>query len=228
VLVAGGLAVLLVAPVAIAYRSVQRAYQFERSASENTLYLADLTSFVTADARNRAWGRLTKPFRMQGRYTPERNMFPGLLALLLALLGVVTNWRNPLAQYLLLLGLVSAALALGPGLYLTANPDTLVWSHMPYGFLLFRVPGFDSMRVPARINVLYGLSVAGLASLGLTWVLDRLAQARLTHLSARALAAGAAALLIGAIGLECLNLPYPMTPIATGDRVPPFYRWLDQ
>jgi hypothetical protein len=227
-LVAGGLAALLVAPVAVAYRSVQRDYQFERSASENTLYSANLTSFVTADARNRVWGQVTKPFRMQGRYTPERNMFPGLLALLLALLGAATNWRNPLAQYLALLGLGSAALALGPGLYLTANPDTLIWSHMPYGFLLFRVPGFDSMRVPARINVLYGLSVAGLASLGLTWVLDRLAQTRLPRLSARALAAGAAALLIGVIGLECLNLPYPMTPIATGDRVPPVYRWLDQ
>jgi hypothetical protein len=228
IIVAGGLAALLIAPVALAYRTVQKEYQFERSADENTLYSATLTSFVTADARNRAWGQLTKPLRMQGRYTPERNMFPGLLALLLALVGALTCWRKPLVQYLILLGLGSALLALGPGLYLTANPGTLVWSHMPYGFLLARVPGFDSMRVPARINILYGLSIAGLAGLGLTWVLDRLARVRLPRFSSRALVAGAAALLIAVMGFECLNLPYTITPIATGDRVPPVYRWLDR
>ena len=42
---------------------------------------------------------------------------------------------------------------------------------MPYGFLYYHLPGFDSMRVPARFSILYLLSVAALAGLGLTWLL---------------------------------------------------------
>jgi hypothetical protein len=231
--VAGLVAALLVLPVAVAYRSVQGEFAFERSLDENVLYSANLSSFVTTDERNRVWGAITAPLREQGRYSPERNSFPGAIALALALAGALTAWRRRLVQYLILLGLASAVLALGPVLQLTGDPATRIWDRMPYGFLYFRLPGFDSMRVPARFNILYGLSVAALAGLGLHWLLGRVRgwgaarpggwRGRIARPAAVALAA----LIIAGVGVESVNRPYGITPVPVGAAAaPPVYGWL--
>jgi hypothetical protein len=226
--VAGALAGLAVVPFFLGYRQVQGDYTVERSIAQNAYYSANLASFFTADGQNLLWGTLTAPLRAFGRYTFERNMFPGLLALGLALVGALTSWRRPLAQYLIGLGLGAAILALGPNLYLTADNKSLVFDRMPYGFLYYRLPGFDSMRVPARIGILYALSVAGLAALGLTWLLGRAAAWRpaLAPQTRRRLAAGLAALVIAGIGVESLNRPFRPVPLATREAAPPVYRWL--
>jgi hypothetical protein len=223
--VAGTLAALPVLPFLIGYRLVQNDYAVERSFDQNAYYSANLASFITADAQNWLWGYLTAPLRDFGAYTFERNMFPGLLALVLAALGICSAWRKPLAQFLILLGLGSAVLALGPNLYLTADNKSLLFTHMPYGFLYFHVPGFDSMRVPARIGILYLLSVAGLASLGLSWLLARLARLRWPR-RAPALASGLALVLIAGILVESLNQPFQPAPLLVGNQIPPVYRWL--
>jgi hypothetical protein len=222
--VAGLVAAALVLPVAVAYRSVQSRFSFERSLDENVLYSSNLASFVTADARNRVWGEATSWFREQGRYSPERNAFPGLVALGLAILGAAVARRRWLVQYLLLLGLGAAVLALGPVLQVTGDPASRLVSRMPYGFLYTHLPGFDSMRVPARFNILYGLAVAALAGLGLHALLARLG----THpgRTARLLSLGLSVALVGGIAVESLNRPYPIAPIPTGAAIPPVYRWL--
>lgn len=227
-LAAGALAASLVLPVAVAYRSVQGEFSFERSLDENVLYSSNLASFFTVDERNRAWGQATAPLREQGRYTPERNAFPGAIVLILAALGLLGAWRRRLVQYLALLGLVAAILMLGPVLQITGDPATRTWTRMPYGFLYAHLPGFDSMRVPARFNILYGLAVAALAGVGLTWLLGRIGawRARLTGLAGRALPLGLAALLLGGIVAESLTLPYSLMPLTTAATMPPAYRWL--
>src|SRR5205085_1995560 len=80
---AGLLAGLLVAPFLLGYRLVQGDYTVERSIEQNAYYSANLASFFTTDGQNLLWGTLSAPLRAFGRYTFERNMFPGLLALLL-------------------------------------------------------------------------------------------------------------------------------------------------
>ncbi len=227
-LTAGTLAALAVAPFFFGYRTVQGDYTVERSIAQNAYYSANLASFFTADGQNWLWGTLSAPLREFGRYTFERNLFPGLVALLLAALGAVVGWRKPLAQYLFLLGLGAAILALGPNLYVTADNKSVLFTRMPYGFLYFHLPGFDSMRVPARFGILYGLSVAGLAALGLTWILGKAAAWRPARLrfNGRALAAIVAVILIAAIGVESLNRPYEPVPLATEAQAPPVYRWL--
>ncbi|HEU5330359.1 MAG TPA: hypothetical protein VFU78_19870 [Thermomicrobiales bacterium] len=221
---AGALALLPVLPFILGYRLVRRDYGFARTLDQAAYYSANLASFITADPQNWLWGHLTAPLRDFGTYTFERNLFPGLLALALAALGALTAWRKPLAQYLLLLGLGSAVLALGPNLYLTADNKSLLLTHLPYGFLYFHLPGFDSMRVPARFGILCLLSIAGLASLGLTCLLDRV---RALRWRSRAVRNGAAvaltAVVIGGIGVESVNVPY--TPVAV-PAVPAVYRWL--
>jgi hypothetical protein len=229
---AGALAAILVLPVAVAYRSVQGDFSFERSLDENVLYSSNVASFVTTDERNRIWGEITAPLREQGRYSPERNAFPGAIVLILAIVGVIASWRRWLPQYLLLLGLAAAVLALGPVLQLTGDPASRIISRMPYGFLYVNLPGFDSMRVPARFNILYGLAVAALGGLGLQWLLakvgarlaGRLAAPRAT--AARLLPLGLAAVLIAGVVGESVNRPYPITTVPTGAAIPGVYRWL--
>ncbi len=226
--VAGGLAGLAILPFFLGYRTVQGDYTVERSIAQNAFYSANLASFFTADGQNLLWGTLSAPLREFGRYTFERNMFPGAIALLLATLGAFVGRRNPLAQYLVLLGLGAAILALGPNLYLTADNKSILFTRMPYGFLYFHLPGFDSMRVPARFGILYGVSVAGLAGLGLTWLMGKVAAWRPARqrLAPRTLATGLALLLLVGIGAESLNRPYAPVPLATREAAPPVYGWL--
>jgi hypothetical protein len=225
---AGFLAGATVAPFFLGYRLVQGDYAVERSIEENAYYSANLASFFTADGQNLIWGTLTAPLRDFGRYTLERNMFPGLLAILLALVGLAIGWRRPPVQYLAILGVGAAILALGPNLYVTADNKSVLFTHMPYGFLYFHFPGFDSMRVPARFGILFALGVAGLAGVGLTWLLDRVAAWRPVrpHLDRRALAGALAATLIVGIVAESLNRPLQPVPLATREQAPPVYGWL--
>ena len=225
---AGALAGAAVAPFFLGYRLVQGDYVVERSIAENAYYSANLASFFTVDGQNLLWGTLTAPLRDFGRYTFERNMFPGLLALLLALVGLLVGWRRALVQYLALLGLGAAILALGPNLYLTADNKSILLTQMPYGFLYFHFPGFDSMRVPARFGVLFVLGVAGLVGTGLDWLLGRIVAWRSArpHLDRRALAGALATLLIAGIVAESLNRPVQPVPLATRAQAPPVYGWL--
>lgn len=233
-LVAGALAALVVLPFALGYLRVQAEYNFTRPIGENVRYSASVASFLTAGPQNRLWGPLTAPLRDLGRYSPERDLFVGATALLLALLGLATAWRRPLVQYLALLGAGSALLAFGPGLYLTGDPASAILGPLPYHYLYLHLPGFDSMRVPARLGVLYGLSVAALAGLGLTWLLARLAApprqgtadpapAPRRRTAARWVLAAA---VLGALGVEYANVAIPLSPLESGASVPPVYRWL--
>ncbi len=225
-LVAGALAAVCVAPFFFGYRTVQGDYVVERSIAQNAYYSANIASFFTADGQNWLWGTLTAPLREYGRYTLERLMFPGLIALLLAVIGVVAGWRRWLVQYLICLGLGAAILALGPNLYLTADNKSILFTRMPYGFLYFHLPGFDSMRVPARFGILYGLSVAGLAAVGVNWLLGWVATWRLKAIAGRTVGIGLAVILCLGISIESLNRPFAPVPLATREQAPPVYRWL--
>lgn len=230
-LVAGFLAVLPVLPFALAYRAVQAEHAFARPIDENTRYSASLASFVTAGPRNALWGDPTAPLREIGAYSPERDLFLGLAALLLALVGALTAWRRPLPQYLLLLGAGSVILACGPILYASNDPASVLFTHLPYGYLYRYLPGFDAMRAPARLGIFYGLSVAALAALGLRWLLARLAlwQRRRADTAtpvARRWRAALAILAIAAICAESANRPYPVSTLESGAAIPPVYQWL--
>lgn len=208
-IVAGLLAVAAIAPFAVAYLGVQHSYGFTRAYEENAYFSARLRSFATADGQNLVWGRLTAPLRERGTYSPERNQFPGLLAAMLAAIGALSAWKRPLAGYLMLLGTCGALLALG--------------ARLPtYRLLYDHLPGFDAMRVPARIGILFGLSVAALAGLGFQRVIDWCA----TRGWGRVARVAIAVTFIAVIGIESLNQPYRLTPVATGREIPPVYQWL--
>lgn len=224
---AGAVALAIVLPVFLAYRGVQIRYGVERTYGQTTYYSAALSNFLTADGRNLLWGSLTAPLRQFGTYTFERNMFPGLAALALAGAGLWVARRSAWAQFFAALAIVGTVLALGPELRLTPETKSLLLRRLPYDLLYWRLPGMDSMRVPARFGALTLLGIAGLAGFGATAALRRAARLRLPQPLRRPYAAiGASALLLLAVGVESLNRPLPIVPLESGDAIPAEYRWL--
>ncbi len=115
---------------------------------------------------------------------------------------------------------------LGVGLVLSLGP-LLIWHDrstniaLPYRWLHDRIPGFASMRVPARFGLVVSMAAAALS--GLAW--HRLATRASWPASARGIGA-AAALVAAAFLVETWPGPMPVVPVDVGDRIPPVYRWL--
>ncbi len=226
-ILAGVLAFVVTLPVAVGYRRVQSEYNVRRTFGQTTHYAATVTNFFTADGRNRLWGGITAPLRTYGAYTFERNMFPGLLALLLAAVGFWVGRKRPWEQFLALLVAASAVFALGPELRLTPDTKSLLLRHLPYDIFYWHLPGFDSMRVPARFGTLFLLGIAGLAATGATALLGRVGTVRLPRVPiARAAPVALSVALIAGFGAEYVNRPLAIIPLASGDAVPAVYQWL--
>jgi len=226
---AGAVAFIVVLPVAIGYRRVQTEYGVERTFGQTTYYAATVTNFFTADGGNRVWGGITAPLRAHGTYTFERNMFPGLLALLLAGFGLWVGRRRPWEQFLALLVGISAAFAVGPELRLTPDSKSLLLRHLPYEVFFWHLPGFASMRVPARFGILFLLGIAGLAATGATALLARVGTVRLRLPrvpTVRIAPITLAFVLIAGFGAEYGNRPLPVIPLESGATIPAVYRWL--
>jgi len=224
---AGLVALIVVLPIALGYRTVQTEYEVHRSIGQVTYYSASLASFVTTGDHNRLWGPVTATLRAQGKYTFERGMFPGAVALLLAMAGVWVGRRRAWEQFLALLVLASGVFALGPELRLAPGTKLALVGYLPYDLLYWHMPGWDSMRVPARFGTLFLLGIAGLAATGLTALIHRLAtipmpRARLM----RVLPVFGSVVILLSTGAEYLNGPLSLTPLESGAAIPPVYRWL--
>ncbi len=99
----------------------------------------------------------------------EKALFPGFLALALAGLGVYHGRGGDSARRMMwiffsVMSVLAVVLSLGP--------ETPSGTALPYRFFYRHVPGFDGMRVPARISVLALVSGAALAGIGASWVLS--------------------------------------------------------
>ena len=225
--VAGLVAFAVVLPIALGYRTVQTEYQVSRSIGQVTYYSASLANFITTGDHNRLWGPITATLRTHGRYTFERGMFPGAVALLLALIGIGVGRRRAWEQFLALLTLTSGVLALGPQLRLVPGAKSVLIGYLPYALLYWHLPGWDSMRVPARFGALFLLGIAGLAATGLTALTGRLATMRVSPARLmRVLPVFGSVVILFGIGAEYLNRPLPLTPLESGATIPPVYRWL--
>lgn len=158
----GGLAAALVAGASLPYLRVRAEYAalevsrefLQRTSAEGFI------SYLAAHPASLLYGRLLRP--PQSGLIWEKWCFPGLLATALAVLALFVAARRGgdlRRRVWTLWGLVAAAflLSLGPEIRLggLAVPS-------PYLFLWHAVPGFASLRVPARLGLLvaFGLSLA--------------------------------------------------------------------
>lgn len=165
-------------------------------------YSAPPKALLAAPYDNRVWGSATASIRNTLGSRNEDVLFPGAAILLLAAIGM-TAAALPRRLRLSLLGAAAlcAVLALGLG---------LGGAGYPYRLLHDYAPGWNGVRVPARLIVMTSLALALLAGAGAHRLVgDR----RLTR--SRALPAAAAAALLALVVFEGAGRqPHPVVPAA--------------
>ena len=169
--VSAGIATLPVVPLLVGYRVRQTAYGFFRAYSEIISQSAGIQSLAGINHRAVLWvGWLPNTFN-------EQSLFPGFAILTLAAIGMAAAvlsrehhaWRREVLFYF------SAAIVLWA---FTLGPE-LRWGdvRVPPGYgpywLLMRVPGVQSIRVPSRSWLLAALCLAVCAGFGAAWLAAR-------------------------------------------------------
>jgi len=198
VALAAGVAVVLIVPFAIPYIAAARDIGF-RPDFEIARYSATPLNYLASPEVNRVWGWTADRFG-----STELRLFPGLTAVLLAVLGLAARPRRLTALYA---GAALVAIALSFG---TNNPA--------YSFLIGHVSVLRGFRSMSRFGALTGCAVAVLAGFGMKTVLERVgSQPRRRQL--------ATAVAIALIAVEAANHPLPLQH-GSPSEVPDLYRVL--
>jgi hypothetical protein len=219
------LAVLFV--VALPYFEVAARYDMRRTLGEASFYSARPENYLGVLDHSRIWGRIQA---MVDWGDAERRLFPGLLAVVLALIGLLKGAHREVGVRFALVGLFAFVLSLGPRLYLTSDGEPIdIPFALPYAILFEYLPGFQSMRVPARFAIVVMLSLSVLAGLGVAFLLEHLSRIGKSGwaVTREPVARTVIALTMIAFSLaEYASFPIPMQPIATGSNIPEVYQWL--
>lgn len=157
-------------PILLGYRAIHATYGFHRSQVEMVGYSADIAGLLSASRDSLLWPGL------HAATIDESELFPGVTAIVffVAALWLLRRRRgdspastsrdaHSRAALIFYAGAAVAMwlLALGPKPMLLRHP---VGVPGPYSLLMW-LPGFDEMRVPARLWMLSVLSLAALGAL---------------------------------------------------------------
>jgi hypothetical protein len=216
------IAAIIAVPLLLPYLRIYSSLGIVRSLTEVDNWSAPLRAYISVPASNRLYGPLGELVVDSG----EMVLFPGLLVTGLALLALGLGLRRRKAfepedrrgvelLFWALLAAGAALLSFGVALRLVRFSEPLPIP-MPYPLLYAYLPGFGSMRVPARWGWLVTLALAVLAAVALARLLAHLAPPWRQ-------CAGAAA--VAAILVEQAAFPIPVTHPVLAE-LPPVYRWL--
>ena len=169
-----------------------------RAESEIMLFSARPSSYLVATPDNVVYGRA---FASRGR--PERRLFPGMLAVALAIVGLFLRPKASFATTIAYLLAMVLAYELSLGL-----------SGYSYRFLFDRVPLFQGFRALARLGIFVVFFLAVLAAFGYAALASQRA------LSRRALLTLVVAILLLEYRVR------PMALIRYPNEAPPLYAWL--
>ena len=153
----------VVAPVGRAYLRA-RAVVGERSAGEVAVGSATLWNYLGPPEANALYGSALNRFA-----DSERRLFPGFVAIALAAAGAIARRRR------------STALAYLLGLILAVDVS-LGFNGFTYRVLYEHVLPFRGLRIPARMGIFAGFSLAVLAGIGVAWILDRVRTPRASNI----------------------------------------------
>jgi hypothetical protein len=169
----------------------------ERGEDEIATYSARPADYLAATSGNYLYGKPPGP-----RYHPERRLFPGAMAALLALTALMIR-RPPVTVLVYLLALVAA-------FEMSLGIDSFT-----YGFLREHVPVVNSLRAPARLGLFVLFFLGMLAAYGYA-ALEQAVRPRLRVVAAVGVCA--------VIALEYLVVPLRL--VAYPNEPPPLYAWL--
>ena len=207
VVLAGVVGGVLVVPVVWPYWQSQQREGFGRNLFEAAAHAASVQSYTQVPPDNLLYGRSgvlvprAPAAGARDRRHVEHQMFPGLVLLGLAGLGLWRGWRSDARPIV-----VSAAVVAAAGLVLSFGPEGV---RPLYAWMADHVFGFQAIRASARFSVVLMLGLCVLAGVGV-------AQARFRT--------SLVALLTAVMCLEYANAPLafvvaPPASTATG-------RWL--
>jgi hypothetical protein len=148
--------------LALPYQEVRDDHpESERTKHTVAAFSGGPDMFLAAPGQSTIWGPVTEPVRDGLDFVPEQTLFPGLLVLVLAGLGL--SGASPFSKRLRIgLGTGVVALAvLSLGFQTPAHGVPY-----PYRLLYELAPGWDAVRTPGRLNTLTSLGLALLAAAG--------------------------------------------------------------
>ncbi len=217
-------AVIVLLP-SLPYLQVQQELNAGWSLASNETFSASLLAYLYTAPNNILYGTLTSSLAyVYGPCCPPDTLFPGLLPLLLAILGLA-SWRKQrpggtlrLRQGFYSLLLITAfILSLGPSLHIRTGEIVRLPFSLPYAWLYHTLPIFRAMRAPVRFANLVLLALAVLAGWGTAGLLRRF-NSRQQFVMAVTLGA--------VVLLEYATVPVKLVPVQQPSQVPAVYRWL--
>lgn len=159
---------LLMAPVLLGYRNIQAGYGFRRSPVEIVNYSADVAGLWSAAPDSLVWRWMHAP-----GVSSESEQFPGVAIVVLLVVAIVLALRRRAHRGLVAFYASTAVLmwllSLGPELRLHG---ATLGVPGPYA-LLSLLPGFNGMRVPARLWMVAVVCLASCAALAVGGIESR-------------------------------------------------------
>jgi hypothetical protein len=155
-------AFLALVPVILPFRAVATAEAWARPMREVEYWSARPQTWLAATPTNLIYGRLVRAHAWT--WSTEMYLFPGALAVALAVVAVVTGKRGWLRWYAVALTCGGFVLTLGPFLHLARRDTGRI--PLPYLLLYRLVPGGDALRAPVRAAPIAMLGLALLAGIG--------------------------------------------------------------
>jgi hypothetical protein len=203
-LLAAVVGLMIVAPIAWTYWQVQQDEGFGRNLFEASRGAASFGSYVRVPPHNVIYGR-TGVLPSGG---PERELFPGIVVLALACVGIVMGRRSdarPLVTTMLVVGVLGFVLSLGP--------DGVRDIYVVFQRYVF---GFSAIRAPARFAVLVMFALTTLAALGWRELSKpprhRRTEGRLGFSLGASVPQWLLRLSVVLMAIEYLNVPMPLAP----------------
>ncbi|MBI5302865.1 MAG: hypothetical protein HY868_12075 [Chloroflexi bacterium] len=218
-LVSAILIAILIVPFFIPYLQVQREMGFERKVTESEPFSASLKLYTEVSPQNFLYGNLLapRPPIMNGGY-PLDNLFPGILAVVLAIIGIAATKNRERWFYFILL-IFGILFSLGPRLFLAPNNATDLT--LPYRWLYDAFPLMRALRGPVRFDVLVMFALAILTGFGFSRITPHTRLARFINYQLP--------ITLFLIALEYLALPAAqITPVPVWNEIPEYVRWLRQ
>lgn len=215
---------LIVVPFFIPYLQVQREMGFERKVTESEPFSASLKLYTEVSPQNFLYGKFLAPNPpvMVGGY-PLDNLFPGIIAVALAFIGIAVTKNRERWLYFFLLAF-SFLLSLGPRLFLAPNIGTDIT--LPYRWLYEVLPVMRALRAPVRFDAVVMFALAVLAGLGMQnskFVIHN-SKFKIANYEFRI-----SNFLVLLIALEYIAFPAAnITPVPVWDELPEYVRWLCQ
>lgn len=181
-----------------------------RDRSQLEFFSAPPRGLLAAGAESRAWGEATRAIRDTLPWVPEQALFPGVVAVLLALVGL--RWRGATRG-------LRIGLAVGTMFVILLSFGLRLWGGLLYEPFVDLLPGWEGLRTTGRLAFLWSLGLAVLAAFGAQRVhstISRGLPAQQSALPPHVAATAAVAVLAAVVAYEGA----PRLPLATVPQPP--------